>query len=84
MTLRSKTVDNRTTQFLSKGLWLALILFVLRYLIWNFSSLYDFIGAAGEVISVTLFIMGLYCSCLWRYNPFEKTPKMSIKRFLYK
>lgn len=76
MTLRSKTVDNRTIKFLSKGLWLALILFVLRYLIWKFSSLYDFIGAAGEVISVTLFIMGLYCSCLWKYNPFEKTPKL--------
>lgn len=69
-------MDNRTTKFLSKSLWLALILFVLRYLIWNFSSLYDFIGAAGEVISVTLFIMGLYSGWLWRYNPFEKVPKL--------
>lgn len=47
-------MDNKIAKFLSKSLWVALILFVIRYLLWSFSSLYDFIGAAGEVISITI------------------------------
>lgn len=69
-------MDNKTTKFITKGLWVALVLFVIRYLICNFNSLYDFIGAAGEVISITVIIMGLYSGFLWRYNPLEKTPKL--------
>lgn len=69
-------MDNKTIKFLSKGLWVALVLFVIRYLLWNFNSLYDFIGAAGEVVSVTIILMGIYSSILWRYNPLEKTPKL--------
>lgn len=79
MILRRVAMDNRTTKFLTKCLWVALILFVLRYLIRNFESLYDFLGAAGEVISVTIIIMGLYSGVLWRYNPFEKIPKLMGK-----
>lgn len=69
-------LDNKITKFLSESLWVVLILFVVRYLIWRFNSLYDFIGAAGEVISITIIIMGLYSGLLWRYNPLEKTPKL--------
>lgn len=69
-------MDNKIEKFLSKGLWVALILFVVRYLLLNFSSLYDFIGAAGEVISATILIMGIYCTIIWKYNPLEKTPKL--------
>ena len=69
-------LDNIITKFLSKSLWVALVLFVFRYLLWRFNSLYDFIGAAGEVVSITIVIMGLYSSLIWRYNPFEKTPKL--------
>lgn len=69
-------LDNKITKFLSKSLWVALVLFVARYLLWSFNSLYDFIGAAGEVISITIIIMGVYSGLLWRYNPLEKTPKL--------
>ena len=69
-------MDSRIIKLLSKSLWVALALFAIRYLIWNFNSLYDFIGAAGEVISITIVIMGLYSGFLWRYNPFEKIPKL--------
>ncbi len=69
-------MDNKTKKFITQGLWVALVLFVIRYLICNFNSLYDFIGAAGEVISVTIIIIGLYSRFLWQYNPFEKTPKL--------
>lgn len=72
-------MDNKTTKFITKGLWVALVLFVIRYLMCNFNSLYDFIGAAGEVISITVIIMGLYNGVLWRYNPLEKTPKLMGK-----
>lgn len=69
-------MDNKTKSFITHCLWVALVLFVIRYLICSFNSLYDFIGAAGEVISVTVIIIGLYSKLLWRYNPFEKTPKL--------
>lgn len=69
-------LDNRTIKFLSKSLWVALFLFVIRYLLCSFNSIYDFIGAAGEVISITTILMGIYCSFLWKYNPLEKTPKL--------
>ncbi len=69
-------MDNKIKKLLSTSLWIALILFAFRYLIWKFNSLYDFIGAAGEVIFITIIIMGIYSSFLWRYNPFEKTPKL--------
>ena len=69
-------MDNKIAKFLAKSLWVALILFVIRYLLWSFSSLYDFIGAAGEVISITIILMGLYCTLIWKYNPLEKTPKL--------
>ena len=70
------TLETRIIKLLSKSLWVALILFAIRYLIWNFDSFYDFIGAAGEVITITIAITGLYSGFLWRYNPFEKIPKL--------
>lgn len=66
----------RMVKFVTKCLWVALVLFVIRYLISNFSSVYDFFGAAGEVISVTVIIMGLYSTILWKYNPLERIPKI--------
>lgn len=69
-------MDKRITAFVTKCLWVTLFLFVIRYLIWDFHSFYDFLGAAGEVISVTVIIMGLYCGSLWRYNPLERIPKL--------
>lgn len=69
-------MDDRIKKFSEKSLWVALILFVIRYLIFQFESLYDFLGAASEVIAVTLILMGAYNCFLWRLNPLEKTPKL--------
>jgi len=69
-------LETRIIKLVSKSIWVALILFAIRYLIWKLNSLYDFVGAAGEVISITAVIMGLYNRFLWRYNPLEKTPKL--------
>lgn len=69
-------MEKRTKDFVVKCLWVAFILFILRCLICKFTSLYDFFGAAGEVITVTGIIMGLYSRVLWKYNPLEDVPKL--------
>lgn len=69
-------MGDRIKKFVTKCLWVALVLFVIRYFISHFSSFYDFLGAAGEVISVTIIIMGLYSTILWRFNPLERIPKI--------
>lgn len=69
-------MDSRIIKLLSKSLWVALVLFAIRHLIWNINSLYDFIGAAEEVIAITIAIMGLYIGFLCRYSPLEKIPKL--------
>jgi hypothetical protein len=39
-------------------------------------SPYDYFGASGEAISITIIIMGLYNSVLWKFNPLEKVPSL--------
>lgn len=65
--------------FLIKCLWVGIVLFAIRCLIDNVESIYDILGAAGEVISITTIIMGFYNVFLWRYNPCEKIPKLMGK-----
>ena len=69
-------MDNKTINLLSKSLWVALSLFAIRFLLCRFTSIYNFFGAAGEVVSLTTILMLLYCRFLWKYNPLEKTPKL--------
>jgi hypothetical protein len=67
--------------FITKIAWCTVILFVLRCIIsremiaTNF-SIYDLYGFAGEVIGLTVIIATLYERWLWRYMPFESTPKL--------
>ena len=63
-------------KILKKGLWVALILFVIRYFIGGLKTVYDYIGAASEVISLTVILLGVYATVLWQFNPFEKLPKI--------
>lgn len=70
-------MNDRITKFLKKCLWVGIIIFVARYFLSPIESLYDFLGAAGEVISITIIVMGIYCGVLWRYNPLEKIPKLT-------
>lgn len=63
-------------------MWWAIALFALRCLIsWetilaNF-SLYDLFGYAGEAVSISVVLLGLYEKVLWRINPFESVPKLA-------
>lgn len=68
-------------KFTKKYIWIVIILFSLRCffsgkrLIINFSA-YDIFSYAGEAIGISTFIMLLYERKLWRYSPFENTPKL--------
>ena len=42
-------------------------------------SIYDLIGYASEAIGLAVFFAVLYERILWKYNPFEKTPKLAPK-----
>lgn len=66
-------------------LWSATILFVLRCTIsWKSIisgvSLYGLFGYASEAISIAVIFSGIYEKFLWRYVPFENTPKLA-KRY---
>lgn len=69
-------MEERIKAFLSKSFWVVVVIFAIRCLIYMPSSIYDFIGCAGESITISVIIMGLYEKWLWRYNPLEKIPKM--------
>lgn len=68
-------MEDKISKFLVKCLWVTLVLYAIRIWISFPESVYDWIGAAGDAISVSLIIMGAYAGFLWRINPFEKTPK---------
>lgn len=69
-------MGENVNKFLSKGLWVSIALFVIRCLIFEPVSAYDYFGASGEAIAVTLIVMGVYNVFLWKYNPFEKAPRL--------
>ena len=69
-------MNNTTKDLLTKCIWTSLIIFGICSLFCKYKTIYDFIGIVGEVITLTLFIMGFYCTVLWKYNPLEKTPRL--------
>lgn len=44
-------------------------------------SIYDLFGYAGKAISIAIIFAGLYEKFFWRFDPFEKTPKLA-KRYV--
>lgn len=69
-------MNDKISKFLKKCLYTGIFFFVIRYFMDSIESLYDFIGAVGEVVSFTMIFMGIYCGVLWRYDPLEKTPRI--------
>ena len=64
--------------------WSAIILFAIRCVLAFESlkasrSLYELFGYASESISISLIFTIFYEKILWRFNPIEKTPKLSKK-----
>lgn len=66
------------------GMWTAIALFVCRCVI-AFDSItagttvYELFGYAGEAIGLSVILTALYERKLWRYNPWEETPKLCAK-----
>lgn len=67
--------------FLTKIIWCAILLFAIRCvisgenLISNF-TVYGVWGYAGESIAATILLMTIYEKWIWRFIPFENTPKL--------
>ena len=66
-------------------LWSAIVLFVIRCAIsWKSIvagiSLYGLFGYASEAISFAVIFSGIYEKFVWRFIPFENTPKLA-KRY---
>ncbi len=69
-------MSNTWRKFLEKGFWVAIVTFIIAYLLTKPESLYDYFGCVGEAIGIALILMGVYEQWLWLYNPFEKIPKI--------
>lgn len=77
-------MDSKVSKLITKSTWMAITIFIIRYLMGYIELLsflkcetwYDYLGAAGEAISITAIIMALYDKLLWRINPFDSTPRL--------
>lgn len=69
-------MNDKISKFLKKCLYIGIGIFVFRCFFGSIESLYDFIGATGEVVSFTMISMAIYCRWIWRYNPLEKMPRI--------
>lgn len=72
------------SKFTSKSIWFTIVMFCLRCFVSGTKiitefSMYDLYGYAGEAIAFSAFVMLAYEKCLWKYNPFEKTPVLKKK-----
>lgn len=69
-------MNDNMKKFIVKGFWIVILLFIIRCIISQPISAYDFFGFAGEAISVALIVLGVYECWLWQYNPLERIPKI--------
>lgn len=69
-------MNSESKKILTKGFWIAIIVFIVMYLLSKPKSLYDYFSCIGEAVSIALILMGLYERWLWWFNPLEKIPKI--------
>lgn len=77
-------MNGRQKKLINISVWCAIFLFVLRCIVsWNSIlskfSLYDLFGYASEAIGIAVVLAILYEKFIWRFNPFETTPKLSTR-----
>lgn len=77
-------MEKKHGKLINIGMWIAIVLFVLRCVIsWDSISdgvtAYELFGYAGEAIGLAVILTALYERKLWRYNPWEQTPKLTSK-----
>jgi hypothetical protein len=69
-------MKDNVKKLIIKGLWVAVILFIIRCAISIPQTTYGYWSCAGEVTSLTMVLIGIYEVYLWKYNPFEKIPRI--------
>ena len=77
-------MEKKYGKLIKIAMWVAVVLFVIRCAI-SWSSIiagitaYELFGYAGEAIGLAVILTVLYERKLWRYNPWETTPKLHAK-----
>ena len=77
-------MENKYGKLIKIAMWTAILLFVVRCVI-SWSSItagvtaYELFGYAGEAIGLAVVLTALYERKLWRYNPWDTTPKLHAK-----
>ena len=69
-------MEDRIIRLIKKGVVVALLLLIVRYFACKIESAYSLFSAISEVVFVTVIIIELYNSFLWRFDFLEKTPRI--------
>lgn len=77
-------MNKNNLKFMRKYIYVTLFIFTIRCFISdtmaiNEFTFYDLYGYSGESIAFSSLLMFFYERKLWRYNPFENTPKLKEK-----
>lgn len=77
-------MDKKYGKLIKIAMWIAIVLFIIRCII-SWESIkasitaYELFGYAGEAIGLAVILTALYERKLWRYSPWEETPKLQAK-----
>ena len=77
-------MENKYGKLIKIAMWMAVLLFVVRCVI-SWTSIaagvtaYELFGYAGEAIGLAVVLTAFYERKLWKYNPWETTPKLYTK-----
>ena len=77
-------MDNKYGKLIKIGMWITVVVFILRCAFaWDSIATgitaYELFGYAGEAIGLATILTVFYERKLWRYNPWENTPKLHAK-----
>lgn len=71
---RGVKMDKRIVSILRVSIVVAVIVFALHNFFSRINSIYGFISALGETITITMVFLGMYVGFIWRIDPLDKTP----------
>ena len=69
-------MENKVRQLIKPGVYIAIGIFISLYLIKKPIEGEDILSLVSYSITVVTIIFTLYINWLWKYNPFEKLPKL--------
>lgn len=72
-------MNDSLKNFQTKALWVAIIIFAARHMISSPNTTYSLFGCMGESITITIILLGIYEKWIWKFDPFEKKPRLMGK-----